>query len=85
MGEVIEEKLEVKEDNEDDEDTLLLKWLVFSFKSFNEVEQDDFRNYITRLNPNTRIHFRDTVVEMLQNKHIEVELVINRLSAGEFS
>ena len=73
MGEIISERSECKED---DEDTLLLKWLIFSFKSFQEVEQEDFRNYIKSLNPSARIHSRDSVVTMLRDKHIEVELII---------
>ena len=77
MGEVIQEKLENK--NDDDEDTLLLKWLIFSFKPFNEVEQESFRNYIRYLNPNAHIHSRDTAVAMLRNKYIEVELVIKEM------
>ena len=48
----------------------------FSFKSFQEVEQEDFRNYIKSLNPNARIHSRDSVVTKLRDKHIEVELII---------
>ena len=48
--------MENNESNEDEKDILLRKWVVFSFKPFSEVEQEDFRNYIKQLNPNARIH-----------------------------